>query len=302
MNFDKRTFEKPIPISPTIALDRERCILCYRCTRFSESVAEDGQLVAVERGSASMIATFGDEPYRGAVLRQRDRALPGRRADLDPVPLRGAPLGDPERPDRLRPLPRRLQHQRDDARGQGQAHPLPQPPRDRRGLALRQGPLRLLATSRPATGSRIRCRRTQTAASRRSSGTTPSTAPRSCSATAGPAIVTALSGSETVEQAYGLGRLLRVRARRPRRRPAGGDPRRARLVPRAALLDPRRRRPSSSSATSPSSSAPRSSTSGSRPPAATAPRSLTELPAEPVEDAVLITDDADARGLDRPAS
>src|SRR3954452_4699599 len=64
MEFPKRTFEKPIPISPTIALDRERCILCYRCTRFSESVAEDGQLVAVERGAASMITTFEDEPYR----------------------------------------------------------------------------------------------------------------------------------------------------------------------------------------------------------------------------------------------
>src|SRR6266581_432495 len=45
-------------------LDRERCILCYRCTRFSESVAEDGQLVAVNRGAQSMIATFEDEPYR----------------------------------------------------------------------------------------------------------------------------------------------------------------------------------------------------------------------------------------------
>ena len=44
----KRTFDKPIPISPHIALDRERCILCYRCTRFSESVAEDGELVARE--------------------------------------------------------------------------------------------------------------------------------------------------------------------------------------------------------------------------------------------------------------
>jgi NADH dehydrogenase/NADH:ubiquinone oxidoreductase subunit G len=64
MHFPKRTFEKPIPISPTIALDRERCILCYRCTRFSESVAEDGQLVAIERGAGSMIATFEDEPYR----------------------------------------------------------------------------------------------------------------------------------------------------------------------------------------------------------------------------------------------
>ncbi|HEY1513312.1 MAG TPA: molybdopterin-dependent oxidoreductase [Gaiellaceae bacterium] len=66
MTFPKRTFEKPIPISPLIALDRERCILCYRCTRFSEEVAEDGQLVAVNRGAQSVIATFEDEPYRGA--------------------------------------------------------------------------------------------------------------------------------------------------------------------------------------------------------------------------------------------
>ena len=65
MTFPKRTLEKPIPISPLIALDRERCILCYRCTRFSESVAEDGQLVAVNRGASSVIATFEDEPYRG---------------------------------------------------------------------------------------------------------------------------------------------------------------------------------------------------------------------------------------------
>src|SRR3954471_10580347 len=64
MRFPKRTLEKPIPISPTIALDRERCILCYRCTRFSEDVAEDGQLVARERGASSYIATFEGEPYR----------------------------------------------------------------------------------------------------------------------------------------------------------------------------------------------------------------------------------------------
>ena len=63
MTFPKRTFDKPIPISPTIALDRERCILCYRCTRFSSDVAEDGQLVARNRGAQSMIATFEDEAY-----------------------------------------------------------------------------------------------------------------------------------------------------------------------------------------------------------------------------------------------
>ena len=64
MTFPKRTFDKPIPISPTIALDRERCILCYRCTRFSSDVAEDGQLVAKNRGAQSMIATFEDEAYK----------------------------------------------------------------------------------------------------------------------------------------------------------------------------------------------------------------------------------------------
>ena len=64
MLFPKRTFDKPVPVSPLIALDRERCILCYRCTRFSENVAEDGQLVAINRGAQSLIATFQDEPYR----------------------------------------------------------------------------------------------------------------------------------------------------------------------------------------------------------------------------------------------
>jgi NADH-quinone oxidoreductase subunit G len=64
MRFAKRTFDKPIPVSPLIALDRERCILCYRCTRFSENVSEDGQLVAVNRGAQSLIATFQNEPYR----------------------------------------------------------------------------------------------------------------------------------------------------------------------------------------------------------------------------------------------
>jgi NADH-quinone oxidoreductase subunit G len=65
MRFPKVTLEKPIPISPTISLDRERCILCYRCTRFSETVSEDGQLVARNRGAMSVITTFDDEPYTG---------------------------------------------------------------------------------------------------------------------------------------------------------------------------------------------------------------------------------------------
>ena len=89
-----------------------------------------------------------------AVLRQRDRALPRRRADLDAVPLRGAALGDPGRADRLRALPRGLQHPRDDARGSRQARAVAQPPGDRRRLALRQGPLRLPAPARRRSRAR----------------------------------------------------------------------------------------------------------------------------------------------------
>jgi NADH-quinone oxidoreductase subunit G len=64
MTFAKQTLEKPIPVSPLIALDRERCILCYRCTRFSGEVAEDGQLIARNRGAHTEIATFSSDPYR----------------------------------------------------------------------------------------------------------------------------------------------------------------------------------------------------------------------------------------------
>ena len=64
MTFPKMTFDKPIPVSPLIALDRERCILCYRCTRFSTDVAEDRQLIARNRSAYTEIATFGDDPYR----------------------------------------------------------------------------------------------------------------------------------------------------------------------------------------------------------------------------------------------
>ncbi len=65
MTLPKRTHDKPVPISPLIKLDRERCILCYRCTRFSEVVSGDMQLVTEHRGAHSMITTFEGRPYTG---------------------------------------------------------------------------------------------------------------------------------------------------------------------------------------------------------------------------------------------
>ena len=61
---EKRHFEKPIPISDLVFLDRERCILCARCTRFSEEVSGDPLLVFKERGNYTQIQTFPDEPFR----------------------------------------------------------------------------------------------------------------------------------------------------------------------------------------------------------------------------------------------
>ncbi|MGA7397332.1 MAG: NADH-quinone oxidoreductase subunit NuoG [Solirubrobacterales bacterium] len=59
----KRHFEKPTPLSPLIAIDRERCILCYRCVRFSQEVSEDQQLQLLERGDRSFVGTFNEQPY-----------------------------------------------------------------------------------------------------------------------------------------------------------------------------------------------------------------------------------------------
>ncbi|MEA2154317.1 MAG: NADH-quinone oxidoreductase subunit [Solirubrobacteraceae bacterium] len=59
----KRHFVKPLALSPLIAIDRERCILCYRCVRFSQEIAEDYQLVLQERGAHTFVATFDGHPY-----------------------------------------------------------------------------------------------------------------------------------------------------------------------------------------------------------------------------------------------
>ncbi len=60
---EKRHFEKPIPISDLVLLDRERCILCDRCTRFADEVAGDALIHFSSRGNETQITTFPDEPF-----------------------------------------------------------------------------------------------------------------------------------------------------------------------------------------------------------------------------------------------
>jgi NADH-quinone oxidoreductase subunit G len=59
----KRTFAKPINISSQVLLDRERCILCARCTRFSEQIAGDPFIDMQERGALQQVGIYANEPF-----------------------------------------------------------------------------------------------------------------------------------------------------------------------------------------------------------------------------------------------
>ncbi|MGY1619331.1 NADH-quinone oxidoreductase subunit G [Geodermatophilus sp. SYSU D00691] len=59
----KRTYPKPLPISSQVLLDRERCVLCARCTRFSDQVAGDPFIELFERGALQQVAIYEDEPF-----------------------------------------------------------------------------------------------------------------------------------------------------------------------------------------------------------------------------------------------
>jgi len=59
----KRTFEKPINISSQVLLDRERCILCARCTRFSDQIAGDPFITLNERGALQQVGIYEKEPF-----------------------------------------------------------------------------------------------------------------------------------------------------------------------------------------------------------------------------------------------
>ena len=158
MTFPKITLEKPIPVSPLIALDRERCILCYRCTRFSSDVAEDNQLVARNRGAHTEIATFENEPYRApfsgnvvelcpvGALTSTQYRFEARPWDIQNVPTVcglcpvGCNVNATMREGKVKRILSRNH------------------PGDRRGLALRQGALLVPAPHAPRTGSPSRSR------------------------------------------------------------------------------------------------------------------------------------------------
>jgi NADH-quinone oxidoreductase subunit G len=59
----KRTYPKPIPVSAEVLLDRERCVLCARCTRFSLQIAGDPFIEMFERGAMQQVAVEESQPF-----------------------------------------------------------------------------------------------------------------------------------------------------------------------------------------------------------------------------------------------
>ncbi len=59
----KRTYPKPISLSSQVLLDRERCVLCARCTRFSKEIAGDPFIELLERGALEQIGIYEDQPF-----------------------------------------------------------------------------------------------------------------------------------------------------------------------------------------------------------------------------------------------
>ena len=60
----KRTYEKPLYLSPLVALDRERCVLCARCTRFCDQISGDRFIELFDRGAAEQVSIAPGEDFR----------------------------------------------------------------------------------------------------------------------------------------------------------------------------------------------------------------------------------------------
>ncbi|CAM5719695.1 hypothetical protein SVIOM74S_02598 [Streptomyces violarus] len=136
----KRTYEKPLPISTQVLLDRERCVLCARCTRFSNQVAGDPMIELIERGALQQVGTGEGDPF--------ESYFSGNTIQICPVAAHFAGATDPSVLSirllvGLRALLRRLRHaHRPPARTRLRGAALRMTP-GQRGVDLRQGAVRV---------------------------------------------------------------------------------------------------------------------------------------------------------------
>ncbi len=148
----KRTYAKPVPISTQVLLDRERCVLCARCTRFSQQIAGDPMIELLERGALEQVGTGEGDPFQSYFSGNTIQICPVGALTSSAYRFRSRPFDLVSTPQRVRALRGRLRHQDRPPARQGHAAAGRRRPRGQRGVDLRQGTLRASATRRPATG------------------------------------------------------------------------------------------------------------------------------------------------------
>ena len=197
----KRTYPKPINLSTQILLDRERCVQCARCTRFSEVIAGDPFIDLMDRSAAEQVNVYRDEMFGGepdgrrrqpqpgrggavplVLLRQHRPDLPGRGAHQRPVPLPRPAVRPGLHAERVRALRRRVRAAHRPPARQGDAPAGRRRPGGQRRVGLRQGPVRVPLRHRGAADHRpAGARRRRPASCGRLPGARPSPPPpRAC--------------------------------------------------------------------------------------------------------------------------
>ena len=147
---EKRHWEKPIPISDLVLLDRERCIQCGRCTRFADEIAGDALISFGARGNHTEVITFPDDPFSSYFSGNTVQICPVGALTATPYRFKARPWDLERGRDQLHhvlgPLPRRAAVQLEPARPPPRCRQRAGQPR----LAVRQGSLRVRGRATPA--------------------------------------------------------------------------------------------------------------------------------------------------------
>ena len=139
----KRTYPKPINISSQVLLDRERCVLCARCTRFSDQIAGDPFIALVERGALQQVGIYEEQPFESYFSGNTVQICPVGALTGAAYRFRSPPVRPRVDPERVRALRERLLPAHRPPPWHGPAPDGAQRPGGQRGVELRQGPLGL---------------------------------------------------------------------------------------------------------------------------------------------------------------
>ena len=213
----KRTYPKPINISANVLLDRERCVLCARCTRFSEQVAGDPFIALIERGALQQVGIYEKEPFQSYFSGNTIQICPVGALTSAAYRFRSRPFDLVSHPVGRRARRLRVGHPGRPPARHGDAPAGRRRPRGQRGVDHRQGPVRLrLRAGRrpadPAAGPRGQSRWTERAATGVLAGGDRRRRPRAAGRRPAPVAAAGVltGGRLTLEDAYAYAKFARA--------------------------------------------------------------------------------------------